>query len=149
VTTIEAGPRRKHRADDRIADLEARLAQAEADNQTLIATNETLVCELTRTILSASEYSIRSAVAEEENVRLKARVRELADKVIRGAGEQARLRQAVVNARPRITVVDTQMVRPYITGFRLPYLSAIPYRDTSAEETQALPVLDWPTYPAA
>ncbi|MGW1160424.1 hypothetical protein ACWD48_19830 [Streptomyces sp. NPDC002519] len=111
-----------HRADDRIAELEARLDQAEADNRALTAANETLICELTSTILSASEYSIRAATAEEENGRLKRRVRELGDKVIRAGAEHQRLRQAVINARPQIHEVPTGLVRPYSPVVCMPYV---------------------------
>ncbi|NUP38942.1 MAG: hypothetical protein HOY76_18485 [Streptomyces sp.] len=132
----------KHTAAYR--ELEARLAQAEADNQALIAANEDLVCELTRTILDASRHSMRAAVAEEENGRLKARVRELGDKVIRAGAEHARLRQAVVNARPRIREVPTALVRPFAPEVVLPYVSPVPYRSTANDETQQLPVIDMP-----
>jgi hypothetical protein len=60
----------KHTAAHRIADLEARLAQAEADNQALIASNEELVCDLTQTIVRSCSDELRIAAAEEENARL-------------------------------------------------------------------------------
>lgn len=146
---------RRHRAIDRIAELEARIReleagqddyvqQLEADNQALIAANEDLVCDLTRTILDASQHSMRAAVADEENGRLKARVKELGDKVIRGAANEARLRQAVINARPRITQVPTDLVRPYSPVVQWPYVSPVPYRSTANDETQQLPVIELP-----
>jgi hypothetical protein len=145
IATVSRG---KHTAAYRIADLEAQLAQASADNQALIGANEDLVCELTRAVIRSCQDEMRIAVAEEENGRLKARVKELSDKVIRGAAEHARLRQAVINARPRITKVDTQLVRPYAPAVVLPYVSPVPYRDSSSEQTQQLPILDLPQ-PAA
>lgn len=130
-------------------ELEARLAQAEAGNRALIARNEVLVCELTSTIISASQYSARAATAEEENGRLQASHKELRHTVIRAKAEQERLRRAVVAARPRIREVDTRLVRPYSPVVVLPYVSPVPYRDTSNDETQQLPVIERPDYPAA
>jgi hypothetical protein len=142
----------RHRADDRIATLEARLAQAEADNAGLVAANETFICDLTQAVLRGCRDEMRIATAEAENALLKQRVRELSNKVIRAGAEHQRLRQAVVNARPRITEVPCAMVRPYSPVVQLPYASPVPYRDTSCEETQKLPILDqphlWPAYQA-
>jgi hypothetical protein len=139
----------KHTAAYR--DLEARLAQSEArvrklkaDKQAMARKNEQLACDLTRTILRASQDAMWRAQADEENGRLKARVKELGDKVIRGAANEARLRQAVVNARPRIREVDTQLVRPYSPVVCLPYVSPVPYRSTANDETQQLPVIELP-----
>lgn len=54
-----------------------------------------------------------------------AEIRRLQAKVIRAGTEHQRLRQAVINARPRITVVDTQLVRPYAPVVELPYTSPL------------------------
>ncbi|WP_405888799.1 hypothetical protein OG762_36525 [Streptomyces sp. NBC_01136] len=146
---------RRHRAPDRIAELEARLAQVEADSRALIARNEELICELTGTILAASRYSLRAAVADEENGRLKAANEDLRHKTIRAKAEQERLRQAVINARPRIREVPSAMVRPFAPVVVLPYVSPVPYRSTANDETQQLPILDqpqkavWPVYATA
>lgn len=126
------------RADDRIAELEARIRELET-------TNEKLSCDLARTIVRASQDAMWRAQADEENGRLKKRVRELGDKVIRGAAEHARLRQAVINARPRIREVPTDLVRPYSPEVVLPYVSPVPYRSTANDETQQLPILDLPS----
>lgn len=140
----------KHTAAYR--ELEARLAQVEADNRALIARNEELVCELTGTILSASRYSLRAAAAEEENGRLKQANEEWRRTTVRAKAEQERLRQAVINARPRIREVPSAMVRPFAPVVVLPYVSPVPYRSTANDETQKLPVLDqpqpavWPVY---
>jgi hypothetical protein len=143
--TMTLAARGKHRADDRIADLEARIRVLEADNQALIEANENLVQELAATIISASSHSMRAAVAEEENGRLKVRVRELGDKVIRAGAEHQRLRQAVINARPKITVAYQQPDRPYVSDVVLPY--AVPVgRSTASDETQQLPVIDLPQH---
>jgi len=132
-----------------------RTRQVENDNRQLTAANEDLVCELARSIIRECQTGMRAAELDAENKALKARVKELAHKVIRGAAEQQRLRQAVVNARPRIREVPTDLVRPYSPVVQLPYVSPVPYRDTSSETTQQLPILDqpepWPIYqvPAA
>ncbi|MFJ6566552.1 hypothetical protein ACIQNU_03975 [Streptomyces sp. NPDC091292] len=68
---------------------------------------------------------------------------------IRAKAEQQRLRQAVINARPRITTVPTALVRPYSPVVVLPYVPPVPHRDTSNDTTQALPILDQPSYQAA
>lgn len=130
---------------DRLADTEARLDQAEADNRALTAANEDLVCHLARTIIDASRHSMRAAVADEENGRLKTRVKELGNKVIRAAANEARLRQAVINARPRIREVPTDLVRPYSPVVCLPYVSPVPYRSTANDETQQLPAIELPS----
>ena len=143
-------PGGRHTAAARIAERDARIAQLEADKARLTRENEQLACDLTRTILRASQDAMWRTQADEENARLKARVKELGDKVIRGAAEQARLRQAVINARHRITPVDTQLVRPFAPVVVLPYVSPVPYRSTANDETQQLPVIEqpqpWPVY---
>lgn len=142
----------RHSAAARIAALEARLTQAESDNRALTARNEELICELTGTILSASRYSLRAAAAEEENGRLKESHKELRHTVIRARAEQDRLRRAVINARPKIQQVPTDLVRPYSPVVQWPYVSPVPYRSTANDETQQLPVIDqpepWPAYRA-
>lgn len=132
------------RAEDRIAELEAQLAQTQADNRALVADNEDLTRALAAAVILSCQDEMRVAIAEEENGRLKARVKELGDKVIRGAANEARLRQAVINARPRITQVPTELVRPYSPEVVLPYVSPVPYRSTANDETQQLPVIELP-----
>lgn len=140
--TIRTAPGR-HSAAHRIAALEARLAQVEADNQALIAANEDLVGALARSIVHGCQDEMRIAVAEEENGRLKARVKELGDKVIRAGAEHARLRQAVINARPRITEAVQRLDRPYVSHVQIPYPVPVG-RSTANDETQRLPVIDLP-----
>jgi hypothetical protein len=71
-------------------------------------------------------------------------IKRLQQKVWRDAADKQRLRQAVIDARPRITQVDTQLVRPFAPEVVLPYVSPVPHRDTSGETTQQLPVIDLP-----
>ena len=145
TTSIAVGSAGKHTSA--YASLRGQLRTTEADNRQLIADNEELVCELTRSVIRGCQAATRAAELEVENTALKARVRELADKVCRSAAEQERLRQAVINARPRITKVDTRLVRPFAPVVALPYTSPVQWVDTSSEDTAELPVLDWPTYP--
>ncbi|GHD70472.1 hypothetical protein GCM10010317_077830 [Streptomyces mirabilis] len=146
---------RRHRAPDRIAELEACIAQLEGEKAALEKANDQLACDLTRTVIRASQDAMWRAQADEENGRLKARVKELGDKVIRAGAEQERLRQAVINARPKIREVPSAMVRPFAPVVVLPYVSPVPYRSTANDETQQLPVLDqpqkavWPVYATA
>lgn len=67
--------------------------------------------------LTTAREDLADAVAE---------IKRLQNKVIRAEADKARLRQAVVDARPRITVVDTQLVRPYAPVVVLPYTSPVP-----------------------
>ena len=145
MTTILRTPSTgRHSASARIAELEARIAVLEADKAALVAANEQLACDLTRTVIRASQDAMWRAQADEENGRLKTRVRQLGDKVIRAGAEQQRLRQAVINARPRIMQVPSQMVRPYAPEAVWPYVSPVPYRSTANDETQQLPVIELP-----
>ena len=132
------------RAEDRIAELEARLTQVEADNVALTAANEDLVCDLTRAVVRSCQDGIRIAELETENKAMLTGIKQLQGKVIRAGAEHQRLRQAVINARPRIREVDTQLVRPYSPVVVLPYVSPVPHRDTSNDDTQELPILDRP-----
>lgn len=133
----------KHTAAHRIADLEARLARSEAEKQVLLGAKEDLVCELTRTIVRSCNDELRIAAAEEENARLKARVKELGDKVIRAGAEHARLRQAVINARPKIDVAVQRLDRPYASYVQIPYPVPVG-KSTANDETQLIPLVDLP-----
>lgn len=64
--------------------------------------------------LSGVRLDLEQAVAE---------IRRLQRQHIRDAADKQRLRQAVLDARPRIRVVDTQLVRPYAPVVQLPYVS--------------------------
>ncbi|MFJ4925368.1 hypothetical protein [Streptomyces sp. NPDC088736] len=142
----------RHTTAHRIAELEARNAELEAENAALVGANEDLVCELTRVIVRSCNDELRIAAAEEENGRLKARVKALGDKVIRAGAEHARLRQAVINARPRISVAVQQLDRPYVSHVQVPYPVPVG-RSTANDETQLLPLIEqpepWPVYATA
>ncbi|WP_158101851.1 hypothetical protein [Streptomyces swartbergensis] len=44
--------------------------------------------------------------------------------------------------------MPTDLVRPYSPIVCLPYVSPVPWRDTSNDDTQQLPILDQPDHPA-
>lgn len=151
LTVITGG---RHRAD-RIVELKARIRelesgqddyvqQLEAERDGLVRENEQLACDLTQTVLRASQDAMWRAQADAENGRLKRANKELRHTVIRAKAEQERLRRAVVNARPRIREVDTQLVRPFSPVVCLPYVSPVPYRSTANDETQQLPAIELP-----
>ncbi|MFF2852606.1 hypothetical protein ACFVT5_40895 [Streptomyces sp. NPDC058001] len=100
-------------------------------------------------LVRGCQDAILVAQLQAENAALKVRVKEYGDKVIRAGAEHQRLRQAVINARPRITTVPTALVRPYSPVVVLPYVPPVPHRDTSNDTTQALPILDQPAHQAA
>lgn len=124
------------------AHVEFRARRAEADNRQLRA-------ELHTALVRGCQDSMLIARLKEERAGLVAYNRELRDKTIRAKAEQERLRRAVVNARPRITVAEQQLDRPYVSRVLLPYPVPVG-RDTSNDETQQLPVIDqpepWPAY---
>lgn len=122
---------------DRIAGLEARVQELEA-------ATETLTCELTRALLRGMQDATSLAEQRIENAALIAKVRELSDKVVRGAADQARLRRAVINARPRITETVQRLDRPYVSHVQIPYPVPVQSADTTNEVTQQLPILDLP-----
>jgi hypothetical protein len=131
------------------AQLKDQIRQLLADNAVVTAANEALVCDLTSALLRACRDEMRIAQAEQERDAAVAEVRRLQRKVIAGAANQERLRQAVIHARPRITAMPSEMVRPYSPEVVLPYVSPVPYRDTSNETTQTLPLIDVPQQRAA
>ena len=151
LTVIAGG---KHRAE-RVADLKARIRelesgqddyvqQLEAENLALQRENEQLACDLTRTVIRASQDAMWRAQADEENGQLKKANNELRHTVVRAKAEQERLRRAVVAARPKYIQVPTDLVRPFSPVVCLPYVSPVPYRSTANDETQQLPVIELP-----
>lgn len=83
--------------------------------------------------------------ATAENEALKARVKELGDQVVRQSADLARLRHALIQARPKVYQVPTRLDRPYApAAVQLPYPVPVAGRDTSNDTTQPLPILDRP-----
>lgn len=111
--------------------LKQHIADLTADNGELIGDNQDLVCQFTQAIISGCQDRARIAQLETDLNTAVDEVKRLQRKVIRSAAEHERLRQAVINARPRITQVDTQLVRPYAPVVAMPYVSPLDY-DTPA-----------------
>ena len=124
--------------------LKQTIARLTVDNETVTAANEDLVCELMRATIRVCQHATRIAELDTELKTAVAEVKRLQDKTIRDAADKQRLRQAVLDARPRITQMDTQLVRPFAPEVVLPYVSPVPYRDSSNETTQELPLVDLP-----
>lgn len=140
MTHILPRPSGTHRADDAIAERDHRI-------DILAYDNEQLVCEFTRAVVRGCQDTIRIAGLEQQLAVAVAEVKRLQQRVIRDAADKARLRQAVIAARPRITVVQTDLVRPYAPVVVLPYISPLPV-DVQHDYT-ADTVGTWPTYGAA
>ncbi|MFC5802749.1 hypothetical protein [Streptomyces formicae] len=116
----------KHRADDAIAQRDERIRDLTADNQALNRENDETAADLQRLTVRSCQDAIRIAQIKLQLDAAVREVRRLGDKVIRAEVEHRRLRQAVVDARPRIRAVDTQLVRPYAPEVVLPYVSPVP-----------------------
>lgn len=129
------------------ADLRAR--RAEADNRQLIAAVEDRERDLHTALVRGCQDAILIAHLREQLSGTVAGIRKTQGDLIRAKAEQERLRRAVVHARPRIREVPTALVRPFAPVVVLPYVSPVPYRDTSNDETQQLPILERPDTPAA
>lgn len=103
----------KRRAVDRVRELEAENTELACKVIALTTENATLQHQLdTAGIqLSGARLDLEAAVAE---------IRRLQQRVIRGAATEARLTQALRNARPRITAVPAQAEEPLSPAGVLP-----------------------------
>lgn len=113
----------KHRADDAIAARDQRIRQLRAENNALTRETDEQAADIHRLITRSCADAMHIAQLK---LQLDAAVREvkrLGNKVIRAEVEHRRLRQAVIDARPRIRVVQTDLVRPYAPVVELPYVS--------------------------
>ncbi|MEV6854798.1 hypothetical protein AB0M89_13425 [Streptomyces microflavus] len=137
-------PSGKHRADDRIDDLASQVRKLDAQVRDLEAQIESLTCELTRTLLRGMQEATALAEQRTTNQELIARVKELGNRVIRDGAEKERLRQAVINARPRITEVVQRLDRPYVSHVQVPYPVPVQPADTTNEQTQQIPLIFLP-----
>jgi hypothetical protein len=115
-----------------------------ADNRSLISANSDLECAVYKALMKSLQDAMLIAQLQAERDLAVAEVRRLQDKVIRAGAEHARLRQAVIHARPRITPVPCDLVRPYSPDVVLPYVSPVPYRDNSNDDTQNIALADLP-----
>lgn len=98
-------PHGRHRAIDRVRELEAQLNELTCQTIRLARENDTLQRQLdTAGIeLTGAWSDLEQAVAE---------IRRLQQQHIRDAADKERLRQALRNARPRITRITAQATRP-------------------------------------
>lgn len=126
------------------ANPELRARRAEADNVQLIAAVEDREREIHTALVRGCQDAMLIAQQREQLAGAVAGIRTLQHDLIRAKAEHQRLRQAVINARPRIREVPTDLVRPYSPIVCLPYVSPVPYRDSSSDETQQLPAIDRP-----
>ncbi|MGW4759575.1 hypothetical protein [Streptomyces chartreusis] len=122
----------------------AELRQAETDNRTLTAAVEDREREIHTALVRGCQDAMLIAHLREQLAGAVVGIRQTQHDLVRSRAEQERLRQAVVNARPRIHRVDTDLVRPFSPVVCLPYVSPVPYRDTSNDATQQLPIVDRP-----
>ena len=110
-------------ANARIAELEQQLATVTAENNQLL-------------------YAVgRAAITAK-------RLDDANKRIIRQAADIARLRQTVINTRPRITVAPAALDRPYVAAVPVPYPVPVG-RSTANEQTQPLPLLELPAATAA
>lgn len=120
-----------HRALTR-SELERRLAAAEKQAAQLNAENDELVCQV-----QLAKTSIYGLVNElQAQAGMAARQQNTID---RQAADIARLRQAVISARPRITVAPAVLDRPYGAAVPVSY-PALVGRSTATEESPELPL---------
>jgi hypothetical protein len=128
VTAIAVGSQGRHTSAYTTLSRHAR--SVEADNQQLIAANEQQADEIHTALIRGCQDAMANAQLRAENTALKKRVKELGDKVIRAGAEHERLRQAVINARPRITETVQRLDRPYVSHVQVPY--PVPVGDATA-----------------
>ncbi|MFI9244206.1 hypothetical protein ACIGXF_16815 [Streptomyces sp. NPDC053086] len=114
------------------ANTDLRARRAEADNIRLTAALEDRERDLHTALIRGCQDAMRIAWLEEQRAGLVAHCRELTHKTIRALAEQERLRQAVVNARPRIREVPTDLVRPYSPVVVLPYVSPVDHEEVAS-----------------
>jgi hypothetical protein len=107
------------------ANADVRARRAEADNAVLIAVVEDLERAAHAALIRGCQDAMLIAQQRDQLAGMAAHCRELTHKTIRAQAEQKRLRQAVINARPRIREVPTDLVRPYSPVVVLPYVSPV------------------------
>lgn len=141
---ITGRARGRHTPAHRIAELRRALNDLEDQNSFLARDGDAKEQDLHTALMRGCQDAMRIAQLREQLAGAVAGIRKTQQDLIRAKAEQERLRRAVVNARPRIREVDTQLVRPYSPVVVLPYVSPVPHRDTSNDQTQELPILDRP-----
>jgi hypothetical protein len=158
--SLTTAARGRHTNGAVIGQLRSQLREVESDNELLVRDGRDMAAELHTALIRGCQDAMRIAALEAVNAAVLAANEELRRETVkakadtlRAQAEQKRLRQAVINARPKITQVDTQLVRPFAPAVVLPYVSPVPYRSTANDETQQLPAIDlpepWPVYATA
>ena len=148
MSAITIGAAGKHTGA--YVELRTHARQVEADNQALTGAVEDREREIHTALVRGCQDSMLIAQLRAENTAVKAANEGLRHTVIRAKAEQERLRRAVVNARPKITVAYQNLDRPYISQVQIPY--PVPVGECTAnDETQQLPIVDqpkspWPAY---
>lgn len=112
------------------------LPEARHEITRLTALNETLTCAETQARVELADADAALKV-------MTALAKKHGNTVIRQAADLARLRQAVINARPRIIVADPPLVPPY-APMCLPYPVPVHSHNTSGDDTVQMPLLDLP-----
>lgn len=97
------------------------IARLKDDNAALTAAAEDLTCAMSTAFLRGCQDSMHIAELETELAAAVGEVKQLRQKVWRDAADKARLRQAVINARPRITYTVQRLDRPYVSHVQIPY----------------------------
>jgi hypothetical protein len=150
--SLTIATRGRHTAAEVIAHLRGQVRDVEMDNRLLVRDGQAMAADLHTALIRGCQDAMLIAQLRAENAAVKAANEEWRRTTIRAKAEQDRLRQAVINARPKLHPVPTDLVRPFAPVVVLPYVSPVPYRSTANDETQQMPVLDrpqpavWPVY---
>jgi hypothetical protein len=140
----------RHRSSIIIAGLRSQVRDLKADKLQLAANAYRLDDEIHTALIRGCQDAMLIARLRAENAAVKKANEGLRHATIRAKAEQERLRRAVINARPKISVAVQPLDRPYISYVRFPY--PVPVGQTKAnDETQQLPVIEqpkaaWPVY---
>ncbi|KOU59907.1 hypothetical protein ADK57_32065 [Streptomyces sp. MMG1533] len=151
MTTAIRTPAGRHTAAHRIAELRRELRDLEAANSFLARDGDAKAADLHTALIRGCQDSMRIAQLQAERDALVKANEDLRHATIRAKAEQERLRRAVINARPRITVAYQNLDRPYISHVQIPYPVPVG-QSTANDETQQLPIVDqpepgpWPAY---
>ena len=139
----------RHTAAHRIAELRRQLRDLEAANSFLVRDGDAITADLHTALIRGCQDAVRLAQLQAERDALVKANEDLRHATIRAKAEQERLRRAVVNARPKITVAVQNLDRPYISHVQIPYPVPVG-QSTANDETQQLPIIEqpqpWPVY---
>jgi hypothetical protein len=101
-----------------------------------------VTCDLTRAIIAGCSDRMNLTITQHDLQTAVAEIRRLHRRVIRAEADKKRLRQAVINARPRITVAVQRLDRPYIAQVQTtPYPLPAETGDISREAVLRIPAL--------